>query len=93
MECTPEGGHVHDNGGCACGVMREEEMERLLLRIENIAEEDSGGLGCGCRCFCCACGCRWWLWTLVVRLGRIHLRPIGIQRDVSDTLYPPLSTS
>lgn len=39
MECSAEGGHVHDQRGCASGSVREEEVECLFLRLENVVKE------------------------------------------------------
>ena len=51
MERPAERRHIHDNGGCACGSMREEEKEGLFLGMKNVVkeEEEFGGCGCGWR--------------------------------------------
>ena len=35
MECSSEGSDIEDNGGGACGGIVEEEVQRVLLRLEN----------------------------------------------------------
>jgi len=35
VECSSEGSDIEDDGGGSCGGIVEEEVQRVLLRLEN----------------------------------------------------------
>ena len=53
MKCSSEGSYVEDNGGGACGGMVEEEVQRVLLRLNN-------GFGVIVLVFLCELSVGWW---------------------------------